>query len=113
LHQVKGQIFVAGKPAEGAIVVFHPVEPSGDRKPSARVGADGSFSLGTFAPADGAMPGDYIVAVAWLGEPNEAYRQANVIPSKSSPLFADPQTSPLRVQVKEGSNEIPPILLSN
>src|SRR5262249_23178376 len=52
----RGQVFVGGKPAEGAVVVLHPVGATkGDApKPSGRVGADGSFTLSTVEPGDGA-----------------------------------------------------------
>jgi hypothetical protein len=59
VHPVSGQVFFAGKPTPGAVVVFHPVgteDPQGPR-PSGKVQEDGSFSLTTFTPGDGAPEG--------------------------------------------------------
>lgn len=44
LYPVRGQVFVAGKPPEGATVVFHPVGNTDPRvlRPSGIVRADGS-----------------------------------------------------------------------
>ncbi len=109
LHPVHGQVIVAGKPAEGALVVFHRIgETSPDYpKPSGQVDADGSFTLGTYAAGDGAPVGEYIVAIAWLGDVAQANPVTGEIPTKLSARYAEVKSSPLRAQVKEGPNEIP------
>ena len=109
LHPVRGQVFVAGKPAQGALVVFHRIgETSPDYpKPSGQVGADGSFSLGTYVLGDGAPVGEYIVAIAWLGDVAQANPVTGEIPVKLPARYAEVKSSPLRAQVKEGANEIP------
>src|SRR5215510_11929597 len=66
LHPVRGQVFFREKPAEDAHIVFHPVGGKDDAiRPSAIVGADGTFNLSSKNPDDGAPAGDYVVAVVW------------------------------------------------
>jgi len=50
-----------GKPAEHAMVVFHPVGESDAAvpKPHGKVAADGSYKLTTYATDDGAPVGEY------------------------------------------------------
>jgi hypothetical protein len=112
LHPVRGQVFVAGKPAHGAIVVFHPLDTSSPDapKPSGRVGADGSFTLSTFSPGDGAPAGEYGVAIAWLDDA-PPHPVTGEVPAKLSPRYSQPSTSRLVVRVAEGVNEVPPFKL--
>jgi hypothetical protein len=113
LHPVRGQVFVAGRPAVGASVVFHP-RPAGPEslRPSGVVGEDGSFTLGTYAPGDGAPAGEYDVAIAWFGDRTRADPKTGEVPLQLSPQYADPTTSRLRATVKEGPNEIPAFKLA-
>src|SRR5262245_1066888 len=69
LYPVSGHVYCNGQPAEGALVVFHPVDDSGEMvvlRPSAAVRADGFFELGSYKSGDGAPAGDYRVTVQWL-----------------------------------------------
>jgi hypothetical protein len=108
LHPVRGQVFLAEKPAEGAVVVFHPAPDPGPQvpRPSGRVGADGSFTLGTHAPGDGAAAGDYAVAITWLAAGATSGPRPQALPNRLPARYADPQTSKLRARVREGSNEL-------
>ncbi|MBX7106064.1 MAG: carboxypeptidase-like regulatory domain-containing protein [Gemmataceae bacterium] len=69
---VTGQVTWRGAPAEGAVVVFHPVVETGDR-PSGVVSAAGTFELNT-AGRPGVLPGEYRVTIVWdrppEGKPN-------------------------------------------
>jgi hypothetical protein len=113
LHPVRGQVFVGGKPAEGAVVVFHAAASSGTKasseRPAGRVQADGSFTLGTFVPGDGAPAGDYVVAIAWPGD--AAPTAMGAVSKKATPKLAlqygDARKTPLRAKIVEGSNDIP------
>src|SRR5947209_6748196 len=53
-YPVRGQVFVNGKPAAGATVVFHAEGDAGPNavQPSAVVEADGSFALRSFFVQD-------------------------------------------------------------
>ena len=116
-YPVRGQVFVAGKPAEEALVVFHPVEDTDPPalRPSARVQADGSFTLRSYdpktcpTPKDGAPAGEYRVTVTWVPANYTEYR--NVLPDKLQGRYSDPKTSGLRAVVKGEPNELPPFQL--
>src|SRR4051812_25840688 len=64
---VSGRVFVKGKPAEGAFVVFSPKE-KGDKevpRPYATTNAEGEFKLTTYESEDGAPAGSYQVSIVW------------------------------------------------
>jgi len=113
LHPVRGQVFFQDKPADGALIVFHPVGGDDDAlRPSATVGADGTFRLATKKPDDGAPAGNYVVAVVWYdntdtkgGAPTAELR--NRLPDH----YGDANASPLRAQVKPGPNQLEPFRL--
>jgi hypothetical protein len=56
-----------GKPAVGAVVILHPVAPDAadPARPTATVGADGTFRLTTYRTGDGAPEGEYFVTAMW------------------------------------------------
>ena len=113
LHPVRGEVFYQGKPAEGATVVFHQdgsTDPNA-LKPSAVVGADGSFTLSTYAEGDGAPAGEYVVAVVWFGKNAQPDTVTGEMRNRLPPIYGDPKSSPLRATVNEGPNEIPPFKL--
>lgn len=65
--KASGEVLVGGKPAEGALVVFHPQEKDRERdvKPFAKTNAQGKFILNTYEEGDGATPGEYKVTIVW------------------------------------------------
>jgi hypothetical protein len=90
--------------------VLHPVDSSqtSDVVPIGVVNKDGSFTVTAYEPGDGAPPGDYVATVQWFKMVHGAGGAGpgpNVLPAK----YARPDSSPIRVSVKEGSTEIPPI----
>ena len=67
-YEVNGQVNVNGRPAEGAIVIFCPVDPPAEvehLRPAGMANASGQFTLTTFEPSDGAPAGQYKVLVKW------------------------------------------------
>jgi hypothetical protein len=120
-YPVRGQLLVGNQPAEGALVVFVPApDPGGQApRPSATVGADGSFTLQTYdsqtrTTQTGAPPGAYVVTVLW--QPEEAKdpsreRTSADLPDRLQARYADPATSPLRAEVKPGGNDLEPFRL--
>jgi hypothetical protein len=111
VYQVTGTVLFNGKPAAGAVVVFH---PAGESKglgvhPQGSVGADGSVQLTTFEQNDGAPAGQYDVAVTWTkpihpGEKDEV----SLLPIR----YLRPQSSGLHAQVKpEAINNLAPFEL--
>jgi hypothetical protein len=107
LYPAHGKVYVDGRPAEGAIVVFHSKAESESsvHKPSAVVDAEGSFVLE-------AEPGDYRVAVVWYNQASQADRVTGAVPIRLDPRYGDPRTSPLKVDIGPSANELPPFQLS-
>jgi hypothetical protein len=109
---VAGVVFYNGKPAEGAIVTF--VRKDTDdpkmRRPGAQAGSDGAFRLSTYASYDGAPPGRYAVTIVY---PSPARKEngENAGPDLLRGRYADPKTTPLVVEVKEGPNNLEPFQL--
>ena len=61
-YPVTGVVKVNGKPIEGAIVAFQ--IDSGKENAIGTTNASGEFKLSMFRPSDGAIPGQYRVAVS-------------------------------------------------
>jgi hypothetical protein len=108
-YPVKGVLRVNGQPAAGATVAFYSTTPF--EKTIIPVGvteADGSFTLTTYKPRDGAPAGDYAVAVTWP----ESRSGWKVGEDRLSRAFADPKTSGLQAHVEaKGNNDLPPFEL--
>lgn len=113
LYPVRGKVLLNDKPPEGAKVILYVVDRSGElgklsQPPSAQVKADGSFSVGTYGPEDGAPAGKYQVGIEWFppdarARMEEASAVTNLLPS----IYSDPKTSRLEIDVKEGPNDVP------
>ena len=109
---VSGTVTYKGQPVEGATVSFWT-----DKAPRAATGqtdAKGIFKLTTFDPNDGAIVGSHTVTVtkAAAGAPVNAADMAtgkpaaevkDALPAK----YADAKTTPLKFEVKGGSNTAP------
>lgn len=103
IYPVEGTLFVEGKPAVGAQVIFHPVEEFSEStcRAIAVVGADGRFTLRTLDNRHGAPAGKFAVTVAWHrplkpGEDLSSDEAASLVP----PRFEKPHTTPLRVRIR-------------
>jgi hypothetical protein len=115
VYPVRGQVLYEGKPTPGALVIFHPVEdpdPLAPR-PIARVGPDGRFAPTTYRTGDGAPAGEYAVSISWVPEydqqdPRAEREPANLLPER----YSKAATSGLRVQIRQGPNELAPFRLS-
>lgn len=112
-HAVTGKVLVKGKPAEGALVVFHPAQKTDEKAwpsgyPRGTAGADGTFTLSTFGTGDGAPAGEYVVVIQWPKvNPDNEEEQEDRLQGR----YADPAAAKLKAQVKEGPNELPPFQL--
>ena len=106
VYQVTGKVLFSGKPAPGAVVVFH---STGDKKasdvhPQGTVGDDGTFQISTYDLNDGAPAGSYDITVTWTkpihpGEKDEV----SLLPIR----YVRPQSSGLHAQVKpEATNNL-------
>ncbi len=107
---VSGKLLDAeGRAAFKAVVTFHRKGATADEaKPSAQVGSDGVFKLSTFAEGDGAPAGDYAVTIVWPGPPPADLRSdpQEVGPDRLQGRLQNPATSPWKVTVAAGPNEL-------
>src|SRR5207237_1030680 len=105
-----GKVLCDGQPTEGALITLRELDASQPMKelPRARVKADGTFSIGTYDPEDGAPPGEYKVSILWLPPDFEAQVfKTGKYPNKLPELYSDAKASPLKIQVNEAPNEVP------
>ncbi len=120
VYPVRGRVMVGGQPAEHALVVFHPVETSGELeqiKPEARTDAEGYFRLRTYGATDGAPAAEYRVAITWPTagadmalHPDDPEHVADG-PDRLAGRYADPATSNIQAAITTGDNELPPFAL--
>lgn len=113
---VQGQVTVKGKPAAGAVVVFHPMNAVGDLeklRPYATVDEQGNFSVSCNTPGDGAPPGEYRVTIAWeVGAAKSADPEsAEFVPDRLNGKYSKPETSGLTATINATSNQLPPFAL--
>jgi hypothetical protein len=107
-------MFKKTTPAADALVVFHPLGDEFERrvggKPLGKVSADGSFTLTTYDPDDGAPEGEYGVTVEWRGKPKEGKMNLGIegggsgaaAQSLLNPKYGNPQQPAFKVTVKKG-----------
>lgn len=114
---VKGSVRVDGKPASGAIIVFHPEGGDINSIPASGIaGTDGAFTLST-GDRSGVPVGNYLVSVIWPDTSKKPTEQelmmglGNDGPDQLEGKYATPQNSQLRVEVKASEIELPPLEL--
>ena len=119
-YPVTGQVLFENKPAEHAIVIFHPDatdEELAQLRPHGTVDANGHFELTTYVSGDGAPAGSYRVTVTWpSSDPADrvAAEDPEYTPSGPDRLkgrFANPSATELKATVKSGSNVLAPFEL--
>jgi hypothetical protein len=101
---VRGQVLYEGIPVPGAYVVFQGTVKERPPRADAFTRSDGTFTLSTYEADDGAPAGEYNVTVVWRkpfyepsGKPGP-----NHLPDK----YAKADTTPLKFEVKSGTNEV-------
>lgn len=110
---VKGKVmYRKTTPAAGALVVFHPTDPNVEKiiggKPFAKVNEDGTFTLTTYEPNDGAPPGEYGVTIDWQVPKKEgkfafSIGEGGNTQSKLNPRYGNPQQPVFKESVKKGA----------
>ena len=100
--RVSGLVTFKGAPVAEADVNFIPAD---GRPASGRTDAEGRFSLSTFVPGDGVLPGEHVVTVskqvASKSNPDDIYQNyVDLLP----PQYGSLQTSPLRATVEAGGS---------
>jgi hypothetical protein len=119
VFSVHGAVFVNGKPAKGAVVMFHPLPVTAGRFDMVRsrgtVGDDGTFQLSTYETADGAPEGEYAVTVYWpgkrAGKPAADDEGTDLPPDQLGLRFNDPAKTPLKATVKAPETRLEPFQL--
>ena len=102
--QVSGTVTAKGERVKGGTLVFSPVgaDPNQTaRAATAAVQPDGTFSLGTNSPGDGAPPGRY--RVSYTPPAQELTEQ-----QRSDPKYTAPPPPYLGLAPKQAEVEIPP-----
>ena len=100
---VTGSLDYQGKPLQGAMVSFTPVE--GGHPATGETDSEGNYSLTTFKAGDGAVPGEYVVTVQKLlaDEKGGVYAEHRLV---TPDRYANASSSDLRAKVTSGeSNE--------
>jgi hypothetical protein len=117
-YPVRGHVFANGKPAEGVMIVLHPLDDPDPEpvQPTAIVGADGSFTLKSYLVRervlkDGAPAGKYVVTCTWYPPNLQDYLGMENLPDKLRGRYAVPKTSGLSAEVGEEPTELPPFKL--
>ena len=115
LYTVTGTVTVKGKPAEGAIINFHPDDPTIE---AASAVAD---SAGSFKPISQSLPGmrsgSYKVTIIWPDpskKPTEAQKMmgtADVGPDLLKGKYSLKSSTTLTATIKEGITTLPPFEL--
>ncbi len=105
LGRVDGIVRVGGKPLTSGKVVF---QPAAGRGAMGQIGADGTFTLGTFGESDGALLGAHKVAIiayegATQGRPDPTAQRTSAKPAVPAKYLAL-GTSDLTYEVKPGTN---------
>jgi len=103
---VTGKVMIGGEPLASAMVTFH---PAGDgNKGMASTEVDGSYVLNTYGTKDGAVVGQHTVTVERYLPPMPT-QPGGRIPSARSTVprkYNRPETSPLKFEVKSGTNNV-------
>jgi len=105
-HPVRGKVHFEGSPTPGAMVTFYLISPADkklQRVADGLVESDGTVTLSSNVPNDGAPAGDHAVTVIWRKPLYDAEGKPgpNLLPDR----YGKPETSGLRAVVKPGSNE--------
>jgi hypothetical protein len=110
---VTGKLTAGREVPVGAQIVLHAkghTLPNG-ASPVGRVAQDGTFKISIYGEGEGVPAGDYVATVEWYkivkGPMGEAISGPNVIP----PRYGNPDTSPLKVTVRNEPTDLPPIVI--
>ncbi|MCS7237758.1 MAG: carboxypeptidase-like regulatory domain-containing protein [Thermoguttaceae bacterium] len=106
-YPVRGTVTFQGKPLPDATVLFR--SKDGKWTASGRTDSNGTFTLTTFNPGDGAPAGEYMVAVMAFEAPatSESEEKPGPPPKMLIPKkYATPETSGLTATVGEKENEV-------
>ncbi|MBA4186495.1 MAG: hypothetical protein C0467_00610 [Planctomycetaceae bacterium] len=110
-HPVAGTLKLDGEPVALATVTFHTLNAETKKFSTicdGRTDELGRFQVTTYGKFDGAPAGEYVVSVRKLQKPTDGGAAKNVLPEQ----YATPGTTPLKVTIKDGTNDVPLLLLT-
>jgi len=111
-HSVEGKLTFDGRPFAGATITFHRFNKTTERFASVcngRSDEKGRFRMTTYFRFDGAPAGEFAVTVVkTVAVDDEGDPVKNQLPER----YGTPGKSPLKVTIKEGTNDIPLDLVS-
>jgi hypothetical protein len=112
LYPVTGTVLVDSKPAEGAMVIFCPVEGSSPpellrERPFGNSGPDGKFLVTTFLKDDGIPAGDYKILVKWAVR-GPAFDERSGAVDRLRGRYMNLENTPLTAKITGDSVELPP-----
>ncbi len=112
LVPVNGAVSVKGKPAEGAIIMFHPGDPT-LATASAVAEADGNFKI-VSGGEPGILPGQYKVTVMWP-DPTKQPTQAQIMMGTGEPgpdllkgKYSSKSVTTLTADITSSTTTLPP-----
>ena len=115
VYQATGSVTLAGQSIGGGVITLHPYRTDFQMlvKPRGTLKKDGTFTLTTFNPNDGAPAGEYLVTVTWnrevVGVDGEVGPGPNVLPL----AYSSPETSSLKLKiVADEPNKLPALALA-
>jgi hypothetical protein len=114
LVQVQGKILVDGKPANGAVLLFHPDGGTAKSVSSAQALEDGTFTLVTDTKP-GILAGNYIVTLTWP-DPSHKVSDRDKMMGLAEPgkdlldgKYVMKDRSGIKVEIAAGATTLPPI----
>lgn len=102
---ISGTVTYKGEPLKAGQVKFNPVDPKTTRPAEGKIQSDGSFTIETFKPGDGAMVGEYLISLIPLADDPTMLAKDVSAAQKKGPFpekYADPKTSGLKETVTLG-----------
>ena len=105
---VTGKVTYKGQPVPKGTVSFQTLDLKGGRNATGEIQPDGTYTLQTEEPGDGAQVGKYRVAISARDDevldyiPSEPVPPKRLVPEK----YENPETSGLTETVESGSNNI-------
>lgn len=106
---VSGKVSFQGKPPVGAQVILHSAGAGAvdGVVPVGTVQQDGSFTITSYEPGDGAPEGQYVALIRWFRLSKDGTPGPNVLPAK----YASATATPVKVSVASSPVEIPIITI--
>jgi len=110
---VSGKVMIGGEPLSSAMITFHPEKPGNTGQAASE--PDGTYTLNTYGTHDGALVGKHTVTVERYLPPMPT-QPGGKMPSAKATVpkkYTRPETSPLKVEVKSGTNNVIDLPLEN